>query len=104
MAVHVERLERLASLLADYVRQPAGDVTFDLDEWSLPKYSTKGHLWWKREVQCGTTACAVGFACLSTIFARDGLTYVIDHFDGGLVPIFAGKSNWPAVETFFGLS
>lgn len=87
MAIQTERLERLAKLLDDHVRDSSGR-TFDLETWG--------------EVECGTTACAVGLACLSGQFAADGLSYIID--DGELYPIYAGLNNWSAVCHFFGLT
>ena len=46
---------------------------------------------------CGTTACAVGWACAIPTFKEAGLA-----FEGGNV-WFEGKYSWNAVQEFFGL-
>lgn len=100
MAIQTERLERLANLLDDHVRDSSGR-TFDLETWGERKTRRGGFLWLSH-VECGTTACAVGLACLSGQFAADGLSYIID--DGELYPIYAGLNEWSAVCHFFGLT
>jgi len=101
MTVNVQRLEKLALALDAYQASP-GAADFDLENWTSVKKRRGGFLW-LREVECGTAACAVGLACLSGIFADEGLShYRLD--DGGIVPIFGDTENWQAVQAFFGLT
>ncbi|MCY1206591.1 hypothetical protein D3C71_1823280 [compost metagenome] len=49
---------------------------------------------------CGTSACAIGWACAYPEFQEQGLGY--DTHAG--VPSFQGNLNWHAVMSFFGVS
>jgi hypothetical protein len=73
--MHKERLLRLADLL-DIV--PADQ--FNLSHW-----------------KCGTTACAVGWACTIPEFQAEGL-HLTDND-----PVFGDFASWPAVRMFFEL-
>jgi hypothetical protein len=100
--VHTERLLKLADLLEQDADNPKG-VKFDLGLWAT--HGSRGKFPDKLEkLDCKTTACAVGLACLSGVFAADGLTWTPDKHDNAIEPIFAGEDGFPAVEAFFGLS
>jgi len=100
--MNIERLERLAQILDGYVKDSSGRK-FDLGGgWATPRTRRVGFLW-RKQIECGTTACAVGLACLSGQFAADGLCYLIND-DGQLLPMYDEVNNWEAVEQFFGLS
>lgn len=56
---------------------------------------------------CGTTACAVGWACLDPKMQSEGLSYTLQsgYFDDiVIIPTFDGETGWDAVESFFGLT
>jgi hypothetical protein len=94
MGMNKRRLLKLAKLLdADAVNETG--VKFDLGCWGV-------------KVDCGTQACAVGLACLSGAFKKEGLRYKIDSWHGGfgnnLIPRFKKLKDWEAVEKFFGIS
>lgn len=76
-----ERLQQMVTML----RELPEDVT--------PKF----HL---RVWNCGTTACAVGHACLYPPFKEQGLAW--SEYWG--TPTFNGWESWGAVTTFFCLS
>src|SRR5437868_5895234 len=92
-----ERLERMATLLEGYRNVNA--PRFDLQNWGGSRTQRRGFLllrWHK-------TACAVGLACGSGVFAEDGLSYD-EGEDGGLTPMFGGVEGWNAVKSFFDLN
>lgn len=94
-----DRLIRLQTLLVADASNPNG-VSFDLSGWAWR------YVWGDEQpvaVDCGTHACAVGLACISGLFAEDGLAYDLSH-SGSIVPTYAGWRGWPAVEYFFGLN
>jgi hypothetical protein len=100
MKLEHARLEKLAILLDGYRHDP-NRPDFNLKSWGVVETRRRGFLWLKR-VECGTTACAVGLACLSGAFAADGLTYEIEK--RGMIPLYGDCDNWEAVEAFFGLT
>lgn len=81
--MHRERLEQMVTMLRGL--PPEGEVGFDLSSW-----------------HCGTTACAVGHACLNPKFQEQGLKLVPSRSDG-FIPSYAGNTGWEAVRSFFGL-
>ena len=92
-----QRLQTLANFL-----RTVPPERFDLENWrSAPHTSlpiTDEDL-----KTCGTTACAVGWACSMPAFKAEGLYY------NGHMPVYAPVdaqplSYWRAVEEFFGLS
>jgi hypothetical protein len=98
------RLLKLADMLEEDAKNRKG-IKFDLD---VVAKKSDGDEFLPEEVptvSCGTTACAVGLACVSGAFKRSGLTYRIDGF--GLMP-FLDKSEtisgWKAVDVFFDLT
>ena len=90
------RLLKLADLLEADAANPKG-VKFDLSEWGTSQ--TK-----RAKIGCGTTACAVGLACISGAFKEDGLGFDIDKTDPAvyeICPRFAGSYGFYAIEGFF---
>ena len=94
-----ERLSRLATLLEGYRDRDA--PRFSLQNWGETETQRRGFLWLRRHT-CNTAACAVGLACVSGVFAEDGLSYDEGN-NGALTPMFDGIEGWSAVKTFFGL-
>lgn len=84
--MNVERLRTLYAIIAGIP-----DERVDLDNWRN-----------KKELDCGTIACAVGWACSYPKFVKQGLSLF------GTTPTFdtAGRTyvGWYAVEKFFGLT
>jgi len=94
--MNIERLTRLAELLeTPSTLRPLAvmDVGFDLTTWYRegPDYDDGIESY----NECGTTACAVGHACLDVWFNAQGLVR-----DGG-IPQFEDNSGWDAVAEFF---
>ncbi|MFM0044075.1 hypothetical protein [Paraburkholderia sediminicola] len=76
--MHKQRLEQMVTMLRGL--PPEGEVKFNLEVWN-----------------CGTSACAVGHACVSPVFIKQGLKW-----DGIMRdPVFGGACGWRAVERFF---
>lgn len=71
-----ERLQQMVTMLRELPEE-----TFNLDAWT-----------------CGTSACAVGWACVNPVFTEQGLKR---RHTGA--PEFMGLSSWDAVEAFFEL-
>ena len=102
MALKINRLSRLASLLENY-KEDAGLPAISLDSWSETELRRRGFLWWaQEEIRCHTTACAVGLACLTETFKEDGLSWFLNGTT--IVPKFGNVDDWKAVQSFFGLS
>lgn len=72
--------------------KPNKQVLFDIGDWVSSNSFGPANA-------CGTTACAVGHACLDQRFNEMGLHIEI----GEAKPIFKNKENWDAVEKFFGI-
>jgi hypothetical protein len=91
------RLLKLAKLLEDDARNKKG-VKFDLGDWGETKTE-------KPELSCGTTACAIGLACISGAFKKQGFTYS-DGFirSGWIAPVYRDANEWGAVCDFFELN
>jgi len=101
-----ERLLKLADLLEADAKNPKG-VKFDLSEWGEAVDP-------KTPVNCGTSACAVGLACISGAFKKEGLGYEVvegkewDDLDKPsaiytINPTYKKMSGWDAVAKFFGI-
>ena len=52
---------------------------------------------WQMELNCGTAACAVGFACLDPWFNEQGLAFNAR----GVTPQYGDLLHWAAVTAFF---
>lgn len=119
---HIERLQRLADLLGNL--KPTQELAFNLGTWVSPEALEDPTLYdsMMEEIElegdcpsildvlersspglpegfCGTTACAVGHACLDPWFNGQGLHLVADS-----EPFYQGFGGWLAVSTFFGLT
>ncbi len=78
--MNIERLQHLITVLENVPAE-----RFDLAEW-----------------QCGTTACAVGWAALDPVFNKQGLRLTEGPY-GNPRPEYENDVNWPAVVGFFDL-
>jgi hypothetical protein len=76
-----ERLQQMVTMLRGLPLE--GEVAFNLETWN-----------------CGTSACAVGHACLNPVFEDQGLQWDAILFD----PVYEGSCGWSAVEQFFDIS
>lgn len=96
--MNIERLTRLAELLeVPPSLRPPRTPQFSLRGW----YSQgTGHTDEDTDSSCGTTACAVGLACLDSWFNAQGL-----HLsDDGFPSMGDGREDgWSVVEEFFDL-
>ena len=94
------RLLKLADLLEADAKNPYG-VRFNLRDWGKAEDKTP-------TVDCGTTACAIGLACLSPEFQAEGLSFDTyfdeDESNWGMRPKYGPRDSWGAVEDFFELS
>lgn len=102
------RLLKLAALLEKDAKTPTG-VKFDLERWGKTERA-KAFV----KADCNTQACAIGLACISGIFKRDGLTFGLDEKDGTMFPVCQNQepswdymnelTGWRAVQSFFGIT
>lgn len=91
-----ERLAFLAQKLRENAANPTG-TKFDLSDWL---YNPSG----KFTRDCGTTACAFGFAALLPEFQAEGLHMCPTHSDSLNAWVdFEGHRNFEAAEAFFDL-
>ena len=94
--MHIERLNKLIEIL---LKVP--NKSFDLTQWTNVKELSQ-------QVDCGTVACAVGWACFDKSFNEEGLNYqeVEQNLFGTqyMTPVFEGSTGWDAVEAFFDIS
>lgn len=78
-----ERLQQMVTMLREL---PATHhIGFDLETW-----------------HCGTSACAVGHACINPEFRAQGLDLYVNT-KGVAIPQYANLTGWDAVEDFFDL-
>ena len=78
-----ERLNHLITILEN-----VAPARFDLNEW-----------------KCGTTACAIGHACLDPELNRQGLYLERVAGDwGAWTPSYGDSRSWGAVQAFFDLN
>lgn len=75
-----ERLSQMVTMLRNLPEE--SDLEFHLADWN-----------------CGTSACAVGHACLNPVFNEQGLKGTAWG-----APRFNGYTSWDAVHRFFCLS
>ncbi|MBF3563881.1 hypothetical protein ISF73_11190 [Burkholderia pseudomallei] len=102
--MHIERLKMLSSML-----KTVNPNHFDLGDWVDSPWSTREAIaipnddLRQRIVDCGTTACAVGWACMMPEFQAQGLNYKWDTvcYSSALSPTYEGEESWLAVCNFF---
>ena len=95
--LYKDRLIKLGDFLAS-----VPDDKFDLENWRNngeegmdSDYSVDDE---DLKTGCGTTGCAVGWACTIPEFKEAGLSYT------GVTVSYGGLVCWAAVQEFFGLS
>jgi hypothetical protein len=97
------RLLKLAKLLEADAKNPEG-ARFDLGVWATAedrdRFPRPQNF---KRLDCNTTACAVGLACLSGAFRADGLRWASDPDDNNIRPMFKRYTGFTAVEKFFGI-
>ena len=95
--------KRLRTLAKFLLTVPEGN--FKLDTWRNADGDSNVTDEKLNSHPCGTTACAVGWACSIPEFKKLGLSmsYTSDRAWTSC-PVFAGKENWKAVNKFFGLA
>lgn len=98
---HRARLKKLRKLLYADARKKTG-VKFDLGTWAHPSNDQKNLLESPPGLDCNTTACAIGLACLSGKFKRAGLGFNIHYRT--IVPTYKHYTQFQAAEQFFGLT
>lgn len=97
-----ERLLKLADLLEADAANPKG-VKFDLQSWAERPNAQRFPRQIKR-LDCNTQACAVGLACLSGVFAEEGLHWKPMCGDNNINPMFEDRDGYSAVVAFFALT
>lgn len=97
---NVERLKELQNVL-----NSVPEDQFDLGVW-IEGVDKEGKKSSELIGHCGTSACAVGWACTHPKFNEQGLKYGIDDpvWEKVYTPMYNGKSSWDAVGEFFGIS
>lgn len=102
-----KRLLKLADLLEADAKKKKG-VKFNLSLWGKVDVIDPDQVPKTVKVDCGTTACAIGLACISGAFKRAGLRAVTvsKNATGGnnIKPAFGQYREWSAVQEFFGLN
>lgn len=89
-----ERLLTLANFLDSIEGQPG----FDL------------HSWKREDPECGTTACAIGYACTIPAFVNAGLSLSLhsefpsEGYARNYEPTYEGLKDFQAVAAFFDIS
>ena len=82
-----ERLLRLADVILPKVPK----ANFDMSYW-----------------ECGTTACAIGWACQDPVFNAEGFKFTEGYGDAWKVPVFQAEPDtfkrWFAIQRFFDLN
>lgn len=81
---HIERLQQVVRVL----RELPKDKKLDLGLW----------------YQCGSTACAIGWAAADPWFNKKGLRLSQNYLSGNAKPQFRRKFGFDAVSAFFGLT
>ena len=103
--MNIQRLQTLAAFL-----RTVSQEHFDLRSWRSSvgcEYASDEDL---TTLQCGTTACAVGWACSMPEFQAQGLTWGTDGISPAGYPVYAPtetkecSASWEAVEEFFDIS
>lgn len=97
--MNIARLKELINLLANIPEDH-----FDLGVW-LEGVDGEGKSTAELLGSCGTSGCAVGWACTHKPFNDEGLEYKAMSIRSGVhVPTYRGHAQEDAVAAFFGLS
>lgn len=95
--MRTDRLLKLAGALEADAKNPVG-IKFDLGTWADFKGKAP-------KLDCGTTACAFGFAAISGIFKKEGLDYKAEIYgssgEGDITVTFEGEEGMAAAAKFF---
>lgn len=94
--MNVERLKELQKLL-----ESIPESHFDLGVW-LTGFDGEGKLTSQLLGECGSSGCAVGWACTHKPFVDQGLSYKPNTIEG-FHPEYKGYFGMDAVEEFFGI-
>lgn len=100
--MNIERLQKLVDLLKQVPQE-----NLDLTNWgsAFDEVTVKPTM--KENLECGYSACAIGWACIDKEFNEEGLTYNIS--DEGITPATLDSDGefylygWPAIRKFFDL-
>lgn len=104
-AIHIERLRALYAMIAGIPEE-----RIELETWRSRAFKPNDPDWSKEVTNkdllsqdCGTLACAVGWACAHPEFQKQGLSWY------GGSPTYLRRDGlrgfgWYAVESFFGIS
>src|SRR3954470_2535007 len=85
-------------ILADFL-DTLPNKRFEYRHW------TGGDWGGKQDLSCGTTACAMGWACTIPSFRKEGLKLASGTARRlGIGPIFLGRNNFNAAAAFFEIS
>lgn len=98
------RLSKLSDLLEADAKNPKG-IKFDLHFWGgvangAPNKAPPSTL----PLNCNTVGCAVGLACISGAFKREGLGWRPDDNENNIIPMYRGCGGFSAVRDFFDLA
>ena len=99
------RLLKLADLLEADAKNKKG-IKFDLGTWARPANARFERKEKTVPVDCNTVACAVGLACISGAFKREGLSHSYKSSALGgyyLVPKLGRLTDMAAAARLFGL-
>jgi hypothetical protein len=108
MNMNIERLQTLASFLRGVPKEH-----FNLETWRYDNAENSvcvNDEQLTSSLSCGTTACAVGWACSIPEFQEQGLayrgntpSYLSVATPNGGPPVFNFYESWEAVMEFFGI-
>jgi hypothetical protein len=96
-AIYKKRLLTLAKFLRTVPKK-----RFNMGYWAAGKFCGKVNE--AKHNQCGTAACAMGWACTIPAFRRAGLKLKESLYDDDFaMPVYKGKTEFDAAIKFFGL-
>jgi hypothetical protein len=96
-AIYKKRLLTLAKFLRTVPKK-----RFNMGFWAAGKFCGKVNE--PEHNQCGTAACAMGWACTIPEFRRAGLKLIDSRFDDGYsIPVYKEHAEFDAARKFFGL-
>ena len=90
MLMNTERLLELLKLL-----DTIPNDNLDLSAWAFVDIGDRSQ---QQLIDCGTTCCAVGWACSHPPFIHEGLHWSHQREP---MPVYLEHSSWDAVEAFF---